>query len=154
MTSPSLNALRDIHLPPAPALAATLSDWWLIATAAVLLAAVGWGVRRFLRRGHLRCALRELRRAAAVHAQYGDATQLAASLSSLLRQYAMMRFPQDRIAGITGPAWLEFLDTHGGGGAFGGGAGAVFDARPYQANGAFDAAALIALVRRWLKANP
>ena len=32
--------------------------------------------------------------------------------------------------------------------------GAVLESRPYQARGTFDAAALLALVRRWLQANP
>lgn len=152
MTAPSLDALRDIHLPPAPALATV--DWWLITAAVMLLAAVGWAMHHFVRRHHLRMALRELRRLTAAYAHDGDATRLATGLSRLLRHYAMMRFPQDGIAGITGPAWLDFLDIHGGGGAFGSGVGTILDSRPYQANGAFDEAALIALVRRWLEANP
>lgn len=154
MTAPSLDALRDIHLPPPPLLATVLPQWWLAVAALALLAAACWYLRRFTRRRCLRAALRELRCLAAAHARDGDATRLASGLSGVLRRYAMTRFPQTGIAGLTGPQWLRFLDAHGGGGAFCGGPGAVIDTRPYQPSGAFDGEALIALVRRWLRANP
>jgi hypothetical protein len=154
MSAPSLDALRDIHLPPTPGLATLLAEWWLIAAAAALLAAAGWGVRRFMQQRQLRMALRQLHRLAAAHARDGDAGRLACGLSQLMRRYAMDRFPQAGIGGLTGTAWLQFLDTYGGDSAFSDGVGAVLATRPYQAQGAFDAAALIALVRRWLKSNP
>jgi hypothetical protein len=152
MTAPSLDALRDIHLPPAPALATV--DWWLVTAAVMLLAAVGWAMHHFVRRHHLRMALSELRRLTAAYAHDGDATRLATGLSRLLRRHAMTLFPQADVAGLTGTAWLHFLDTHGGDSAFCDGIGAVLETRPYQSGGAYDEAALIALVRRWLEANP
>lgn len=160
MTAPSLEALRDIHLPPAPLLASV--DGWLaacillalLALFAAAIAAVFWYLRRFLLRRTLRAALRELARLAGAHARNADTTTLARGLARLVRRYAMTRFPQAGIEGLTGTAWLRFLDSHGGAGAFCHGVGAALDARPYQPGGALDQAALIALVRRWLKANP
>ncbi len=152
MTAPSLDALRDIHLPPAPLLASV--DGWIVAAVLALLVATVWYARRWRRRRTQRAALRALARLAAAHARDADATTLARGLSQLVRRYAMMRFPQAGIEGLTGSAWLRFLDEHGGGGAFCDGVGAALETRPYQACGALDAAALSALVRRWLTANP
>lgn len=154
-TAPSLDALRDIHLPPLPMLE-TVNGW--LATAALILfvaalAAAIWSAQRFFRRRTLRVALRDLARLSSAHARGADTTRLARGLSQLLRRYAMTRFPQAGIEGLTGSAWLRFLDAQGGGGAFCHGVGAVLETRPYQADGALDAPALIALVRRWLKAN-
>lgn len=154
MTAATLDALRDIHLPPTPVLALAVPPWWLAAAVLVLLAAVFWLVRRFVRRRSLRIALRELAGLAADHAREPDATRLARGLSRLLRRYAMVRFAQPGIEGLSGSAWLRFLDAQGGKGAFCHGIGATLETRPYQSCGAFDEAALIALVRRWLNANP
>lgn len=152
MTAASLDALRDIHLPPAPALS-WLPEWGIAAL--VLLAALGfWTVHRLLRRRALRVALRELAQLAAAHARDGDGTLLARGLSRLLRRHAVACFPQAGVEGLSGAAWLQFLDAHGGAGAFCVGAGAVLASRPYQSHGDIDAAALIGLVRQWLEANP
>ncbi|MEO5659461.1 MAG: DUF4381 domain-containing protein [Polaromonas sp.] len=154
MTAPSLDALRDIHLPPVPVLVTALSRWWLAAAALALVAALVWYLRRWLRRRPLRSALHELTDLATGHARDADTTRLASGLSMLVRRYAMARFAQAGMAGVTGSVWLAFLDAHGGEGSFANGIGAALESRPYQASGAFDEAALIALVRRWLKANP
>ena len=154
MTAPALDALRDIHLPPLPVLVTVLPSWWLAAAALVLLVAACWLARRWLRLRPLRAALRELAQLASFHARDADTTRLARGVSRLLRRYAMTRFAQPGIAGLTGNAWLVFLDSHGGDGAFCHGVGAALEARPYQSGGALDEAALMALVRRWLQANP
>lgn len=156
-TAPSLDELRDIHLPPPPYLTTLVPEGWeaaLVVAALALVAAACWGLRRFLQRRRLRCALRELAGLAAEHRRDGDATRLAAGLSRLLRRYAVVRFPQAEVAGLTGGDWLRFLDAHGGQGDFVEGAGAALASRPYRAAGEIDAAALIAVVRRWLKVNP
>lgn len=151
-TPPSLDALRDIHLPPAPVLLPPAD--WLLLMALLGLAAAVWGVARSMRRRRLRSALRELNRITATYARDADTAALARGLSRLLRGYAMARFPQEAVAGLTGRAWLQFLDAHGGGGAFCHGAGAALETLPYQARGDADTATLIAAVRRWLEANP
>lgn len=154
MTVATLDALRDIHLPPLPGLAVALAPEYLALAALLLLAgAVGWG-RRWRRRRPLRAALRELAGLADAHARDADNTRLASGLSRLLRRYAVLRFAPAPIAGLSGRAWLDFLDAHGGAGDFAQGVGAVLETRPYQSHGAFDATALMALVRRWLQANP
>lgn len=151
-TPPSLDALRDIHLPPAPALLPPV-EWLFILVFLAVVAAAWWGMR-FMRRRRLRIALRELGRITATHTRDADTTALARGLSRLLRGYAMTCFPQEPVAGLSGRAWLQFLDAHGGKGTFSDGAGAALETLPYQARGDVDVAALVAVVRRWLEANP
>jgi hypothetical protein len=156
MTEPSLADLRDVHLPPAPMLTG-VAAWQLAAVCLLLLlllAVTLWWGRRWLRRRSQRSALRELAGLARAHRRAADPTRLICGLSGLLRRYAMVRFDDVGVAGLSGPAWLQFLDVHGGEGEFTRGVGAVLETRPYQSSGAYDEAALLALVRRWLQANP
>jgi hypothetical protein len=156
VSEPSLADLRDVHLPPAPMLAG-VAPWQLVLTLllllVLLLVTLGWG-RRWLRRRSQRAALRELAGLARAHRHAADPTRLIRGLSGLLRAYALARFSDAGVAGLTGPAWLQFLDAHGGEGEFTRGVGVVLETRPYQASGAYDEKALLALVRRWLQANP
>jgi hypothetical protein len=147
-----LAALRDVHPPPAPA-------WWAVppwafAAALLVLLALLLAARRYRQRRGLRAALHELAALEASHARDRDATLLVRGVSRLLRRYAIARFPEDHMAGLTGGAWLRFLDEHGGNGDFCGGAGAVLESQPYQRHAMVDAAPLLALARRWLQANP
>ncbi len=151
MTLPSLDALRDIHLPPPPAVWPA-PGWWLAVVIVMLVAAIVW-VRRRVRRRPLAAALHELDTLSAAFGRDGDAVALARGLSRLLRRYALWRFPDSGAAGLTGADWLRFLDAHGGDGAFAGGVGAVLESLPYRARGEADGEALVALAGRWLRAN-
>ncbi|HWJ95046.1 MAG TPA: DUF4381 domain-containing protein [Telluria sp.] len=155
MNPASLDALRDIRLPPADPLWLA-PQWWIAALllACVAVGTAAWWLRHLVRTRVQRRALRELAALATTHAHDGDGTQLARGLSRLLRRYALARFPEARVAALTGHAWLAFLDAHGGNGAFCNGVGAALATRPYQPCGELDATALVALVRAWLKANP
>lgn len=154
MSTPSLAELRDIHLPPPPFPAAWLEDGWIAGLALIILVTAAGTAWRFLRRRHLRAALRTLSALTAAHAADGDDQRLAAGLSRLLRDYALARFPEAGIAGLTDGDWLAFLDAHGGAGEFSTGGGAALAWLPYRPGGEADAAALIGAVRRWLEANP
>lgn len=153
MTTLSLDSLRDIHLPPEPALVAWLSPWSISAIAMVLLVAIFLAIRHRLRQQPQRHSMRELTRLVSAHALGGDGTALARGLSQLLRRHAIERYGMDDIAALTGRDWLGFLDEHGGEGQFCNGIGATLETRPYQADGDFDAKALAALVRQWLQEN-
>lgn len=147
-----LETLRDVHLPPAPAWWAVPE--WVFAAAICALLLLLWQALRHRRHRNLRVALRAL---AALESAYKldlDTTRLVSGVSRLLRSYAIARFPQAGIEGLTGTAWLCFLDAHGDKGAFTSGAGMVLETRPYQLRGGADTTALLAAVRRWLKANP
>lgn len=152
MTAASLATLRDIHLPFAPAAWPPAPGWWLLA-GAVVMACAGWLAWRALRRRPLRAALRELARLAADAAGTGAAVRTAGGISRLLRRYACWRYPEAGAHALTGTAWLQFLDAHGGDGQFEHGAGAVLASLPYQPAVAADVTALLALARSWLRRN-
>lgn len=155
MSEDLLNDLRDIQLPAAPLLA-ELPTWDLAGLALGCLAALigaGFAIRRQLRHPHLRKA----RRHALELAADPDTQRLARELSRLLRGYARQRFPERPVAGLCGAEWLRFLDETGGGGEFSRGPGEALASLPYRPPGPsaqVDHAALIALVIRWLEANP
>ncbi len=155
-----LAALRDIRLPPEPGLWPPAPGWWLVAGLLLALAAAAM-LRRRSRRQPLRSALRELDALAAAHALEGDPVRLARGVSRLLRRYALERFDDPRIGGLTRRDWLAFLDRNGGGGAFGDGPGRLLETLPYRPERKVggpspsntDPAELVALARRWLEAN-
>lgn len=106
----NLDRLRDIvppdpihWWPPAPL-------WWL-----VIALVFTWGtyliVTRFLKwrgNGYRREALRELDRMA----QVGDSTQSVmkvVELSALLKRVALVTYPRQKVASLSGQDWLEFL---------------------------------------------
>lgn len=97
--------------PPGP-------GWWVVAIAALLLFAilVRYRPRIRLRRPQRRARwqrlaareLHQLRR----RAHQSDVKQLAGELSELLRRIAMARCGRASCAGLTGAAWLEWLQAH------------------------------------------
>jgi len=148
--------LRDIHLPGAAPWWPPAPGWWLVA--AVACAVLAWlavlAARRYRR-------YRERRRLFEVLARVereiagGHAAEALAQLSIVLRRLALVRFPRRQLAGLTGTAWLDFLDESGGDGRFAQGPGRVLAAGPYQRSlpPDLDGAALIALVRQWVRKN-
>lgn len=152
-----LAQLRDIHLPEsgggAEILAASVP--WAAVLGLGLLTLALLALRLWRRRHPLQLALRRLRALERRYARDGDAQALGRGLALLLRQHALRTHPGRPVAGLTGTAWLDFLDRHGGGGRFRHGPGAVLDTLPYRGQGQpVDAPALIALTARWLRANP
>ena len=157
MMGASIDDLRDIHLPPPPGLWPPAPGWWLVLAIGAIVALLL--VRRHQRRRPLQCAVRELDTLARAHAHTSDSVELARGISRVLRRYALWRFPQDRVAGLSGAAWLQFLDARGGHGAFTSGAGSVLGDLPYRpaATGAAlsdrETEVLVALARQWLRNN-
>jgi len=144
-------ALRDIHLPPAPAWWPPAPGWWLLAVLALLAGvALVWLWRRQRRlRQRRRQWLGELDRHAQRHARDGDDAVLAASLQQLLRRVA--RIHDDAATQQRGEAWRATL--------------ARVSVRPatlaqlaalesamYRPHGGLDAAAALAAARAWLHA--
>jgi hypothetical protein len=150
-----LAQLRDIHLPPDPGWWPPAPGWWMLA--ALLVAAVAWAIIALRRRHHAlapsRAALRELDAIEARLRAGEPPGKLLASLSSLLRRFALTRFPATEVAGRTGRHWLEFLDRHGGDGDFEQGPGACLAEAPYAPEPDVDPGPVIVLARRWITAQ-
>jgi hypothetical protein len=148
--------LRDIHLPGEPAFWPPAPGWWLVA--AVAMALLAWMTVIALRRYRLhRQRQRVLAALAGLEQQLANerTPDALARLSVLLRRLALMRFPRERVAALTGNAWLRFLDESGGNGRFVDGPGRVLGTGPYQRSlpSDLDAAGLVALVREWVTRN-
>ncbi|MEO8740228.1 MAG: DUF4381 domain-containing protein [Casimicrobiaceae bacterium] len=148
--------LRDIHAPGAAPFWPPAPGWWLVAIA--LAALLAWGVviawrRHRVRRQRTRIltVLTDLER----DLDRGPTSEMLARVSILLRRLALMRFPRQRVAALTGNAWLDFLDESVEGERFRRGPGRVLAQGPYQRTlpTNLDASGLVALVREWVRKN-
>lgn len=141
--------LRDIHLPPAPGWWPPAPGWWLLAVAA--LALLAWLIaicfRSWRRRRRRRAVLADLDRR--IDATRNDPVALATSLSHFLRR--LSKHGDSATAALAGERWLEHLDAAAGSDEFTRGIGRVLIEAPFRPVMQYDAAALIALVRRWTR---
>jgi hypothetical protein len=106
-----LSELAPAHAPPPPGWWPPAPGWWVLAALALALAGGAlwrWHTPRHRLR---RAALRELRR---IGSDDADLRHSAGAIENLLRRYAMAVFGRERVARLTGEAWLTFLGTEGG----------------------------------------
>ncbi|GGP25049.1 DUF4381 domain-containing protein [Silvimonas amylolytica] len=155
MSNP-LAALQEIT-PPAP-VPYTPQTWGWAVLAVLLLLLVGWGAWRLWRHHQAqawrRAALSEL---AAIEAALGDeATRLAAqrALPALVKRVGLVIAPREKVAELSGTAWLQWLDGTWRGTAFSTGPGQLLPALAWQARPPAETADLIALLRRWIAHVP
>ena len=104
--------LRDLHLPDAVGWWPLAPGWWVLLL--LLVVTLGYGLYRAYRsRQHnaaRRFALRELSRFEAEYLEHRDPVRLGKELSALLRRSMLAYADRDEVAGLTGEAWLEWLD--------------------------------------------
>ncbi len=114
--NPSLAELKDIHLPAASPWWELAYGWWLLL--AFLLVLLFWGVPRLKRWLHVRREKRAVLASVQAgfkalqqdFAEHQNVHQLLAELSILLRRVALTLFEAEQVQGLTGDAWLDFLD--------------------------------------------
>ncbi len=147
--------LRDIHLPPEPGFWPPAPGWWILVILLIVL--LVWAARTALRHYRLR---RQRQRILAMLDELEQDTntvtpQRIARISSLLRRLALMHYPRQQVAALTGTDWLCFLDESGGNGRFSHGPGQVLASGPYQSTlpSDLDIGALSVLLRDWIKKN-
>ncbi|MGF1691969.1 DUF4381 domain-containing protein [Photobacterium kagoshimensis] len=102
--STSTLPLADIVLPPPPSPWVFAWGWWALAI--LLLIAIGitvWRIR------HYRQTHKAQKAALALLAQHRVNGTLS-DINTVLRQAALSYFPRERVASLTGNAWLAFLD--------------------------------------------
>lgn len=150
MIEDPLAALRPLHAPPPVSWWPPAPGWWLAAMLAT--AVIYWLYRHRQRMAPRRAALQELK---LLEKNKDTMDQPAAVLNQLLKRYALVCWPAEDVASLSGQAWLEFLDAHGGDGQFLHGGGQQLITAPYQQQPGDmnELTALTELVRQWIKAN-
>jgi len=81
----------------------------------------------------------------------GSSAVIVSQLALLVRRTALAVFPRQKVAELSGEAWLAFLDRSYGGHEFSAGAGRALSRGPYEPPHEDAAAGLPDLVRRWIR---
>ncbi len=150
--------LRDIHLPEAISWWPPAPGWWLLLAIMLTGALLVWWWRAHQAAVRVRVvALNEWQRLLVEFQQQQDASRLVRELSILLRRVCLSYYPRTTVAGLTGEAWLRYLDsalplpqTN----PFSEGVGRLLLDAPYQQQTKGDVLALHALCGEWLRALP
>jgi len=104
--------LRDLHLPEAIGWWPLAPGWWVVLT--VVVAVLGYLLWRVYKRWRFnaprRFALLELARYEADFFEHRNPVMLGKQVSELLRRAMLAYAPRDEVAGLTGEAWLAWLD--------------------------------------------
>lgn len=147
--APAGPVLRDIHLPPPPGWWPPAPGWWLLAAVAIAISiCIFVYARRKLRhRRYRRAVLAELEHC--IGEARGDSSALAAALSRFLRRVSRQTSPE--AGAFAGEQWLRHLDACAATDEFTAGVGRALIEAPFRRAPAYDTAALIALVRRWVR---
>jgi len=147
-----VSKLRDIHEPAAVSFWPLAPGWWALLglLVAVPLLILGWRALRRRAKPARREALRELHQLREDYAKHGNVLRAVSEISMLIRRTCLARYPRADVAGLTGEAWLAFLDETGRTREFSTGAGRVLVSAPYQNRADTDVDALVGVTTKWL----
>ena len=109
---PQAIPLRGLHLPEPVGWWPLAPGWWVLM--AMLVIACGLlvraGLRHRARSAARRKALKQLEESRSAYAYHGNPVVLGAEVSELLRRTMLAYAPRSEVAGLTGDAWLAWLD--------------------------------------------
>ena len=129
--------IRDLHLPDAVGWWPLAPGWWivlaLLAFALLIALRRAWIAHR--RSSARRYALKQLHSSTDAYTKHGDAVLLGIQLSELVRRTMLAYAPRKEVAGLTGKAWLDWLDADLDRPLFGEGDGRVLIDWPYRKPG-------------------
>ncbi|MFW2438142.1 MAG: DUF4381 domain-containing protein [Arenicellales bacterium] len=146
--------LRDVHLPASPEFWPPAPGWWVVALlAAVALIWISVLLLNFWRRKRSQQEILSLLDDLSNTETNDRIPEFLASVSTLLRRVALLKFPRNEVAALTGKDWLSFLDAHGGEGQFVNGVGRALEAGPYSRNSNVDQQGLLLLAKEWIRRN-
>ena len=158
--SPQTLDLRDIHLPEPISWWPIAPGWWILIASLFLIIAVIFILRKsYLGKQLKRDITAELENIKQQFQKTQNKSQLAKSLSILLRRASISYYPKTNIAGLTGEHWLVYLDKTNSkrskNNSFKSNAGEVLLSAPYLPDDTkldFDAQSSIDLCEVWLLA--
>ncbi len=116
MLAMTLRQMADIALPPPVSMMPATWGWAVLAGlfALALALAAFLALRRRARNRYRRDALAEI---GILEAKAGDEAgriEALAALPAILKRAALAVWPREEVAGLSGPAWVEFLKGHAG----------------------------------------
>lgn len=109
----NLLQLQDIHLPQAIASWPLAPGWYVFSLLilALFVLVFYYGRRAYQKKAIQRYALACLQTYEKNYLAGESVNSVSAKVSELLKQVALYYFPRHDIAGLTGAAWLQFLET-------------------------------------------
>lgn len=109
--APEALDLRDIHLPDPVSWWPIAPGWWLVIVSLLLIVLVFFVIKKIRDSRRLRTEIRsELETIKQQFKKTQNKSQLAKSLSILLRRASISYYPKTNIAGLIGDDWLAYLD--------------------------------------------
>ena len=158
--APQTLDLRDIHLPEPISWWPIAPGWWMLIASLFLIITIIFILRKsYLGKQLKRDITAELENIKQQFQNTQNKSQLAKSLSILLRRACISYYPKTNIAGLTGEHWLAYLDKTNvklsKNNSFKSNAGEVLLSAPYLPDSTkldFDAPSLIDLCEVWLLA--
>ena len=148
-----LAQLRDIHLPGDIDSWVMTPGWWLLlalASAAMIFAAARY--RKHQQQVAYRLTAIDLLNALTASMREHQNTSLfLQQLTTLLKQVSLSSYPRAQVAGLTGIAWVAFLDKSGDTSEFSMGSGQALVDGGYTPDSEVDIEALTELCRQWIR---
>lgn len=153
LQNPTLQSLRDIHLPD-PISIWPLAPGWYVLAIIIIVGLIWLGIKIY--KNHQRSLIKKLALTqlktlyAAYQQQIQTPAQIAAAISILLRRVALAYFRREQIAGLQGQQWLEFLNASGNTQEFTATLGNVLLTAPYQKHFSGSLDTLFQLSQQWV----
>jgi hypothetical protein len=151
--NPALQQLKDIHLPHAISTWPTAPGWIILITIATMI--IGYLIYRYFQRRRslytVKFAFLMLNKLKALTVSNPEKINIAAEVSTLIRRTALHYFHREDIAGLTGLAWLTFLNNSGNTNDFTDGTGELLISAPYRKENPEDLSSLFAITQLWLE---
>jgi hypothetical protein len=150
-----INKLRDVHLPEPASIFPLQPAWWVvIAVFSSLLIGLVYYFSYHRKKQH-RLALKKLKHIEKRFQRGEESGVCMMEIGLLLKHYAIVQFPQTKLAHLWGEEWLAFLRLTSITEQFEGEQGQAIIYWPYQKEPARShIPALIQSVRTWIKENP
>ncbi len=142
-----LDQLRDIIPPADPGIWPPAIGWWVLAILIAVLPFGVWAIVEYVKTRVVRHSL--VRQISAVAGLQPHPA--AVRLSMLMRKIAVSRYRVSAVAGLTGEAWLEFLDSTGRTDQFTRGPGRLLITAPYDRHRTADIDSLIEVCLNWVR---
>lgn len=150
--NPALQQLKDIHLPNAVHMWPVAPGWivlYVLALSMLIYGIYAWQQKR-KRRLAIQYARQQLNALRKLAKDNADNINIAAEISTLIRRTALYYFKRDAIAGLSGKAWLTFLNNSGHTDQFTDQAEHLLLNAPYRKQNSTDLEPLFKLTEQWL----